>query len=133
MKQNFNSVSFEKNLQNFSKEIKKYQVENKIESLQQAHVKDYVKLRFNRPRVSQPQVGQSNLVLQESESLPDYLINESDQVKKEVEDLIGLVFLEGIEASAKKAAKSGPFILDAFHDALTSKLYEELKRRGLLN
>jgi len=129
---NFNNVSFEKNLQSFSKEIKQYQVENKIENIQQSHVRDFIKTRYNQPSVSRAQTQNQQNVLQESESLPDYLVNESDQLKKEVEDLIVLAFSKGIEASAKKAIAKGPFILDAFHDALTSKLYEELKNRGLL-
>lgn len=131
MTPDFNNVSFEKNLQSFSKEIKKYQTENKIENLQQVHVRDFIKTYYSQPATSSSKVSSQN-VLEESESLPDYLVNESEQLKQEVEDLIALAFSKGVEASAKKAAAKGPFILDAFHDALTSKLYTELKNRGLL-
>ncbi|MEK7478736.1 MAG: hypothetical protein AAB626_02315, partial [Patescibacteria group bacterium] len=117
------TAPFEKDLQSFSKEIKEHQVKNKIESIQETHVKDLLKLRLNQPQISQPQKGRAgSSVLQESDSLPDYLITESSQVKDKVNDLISLAFSKGIEASAKEANKSGPFILDAFHDALTSKL-----------
>jgi len=134
MNTNFESVPFEKDIQDFSKEVREHQIKNKIESIQETHIKDLLKLRLNQSQISQPQKSQAgSSVLQESDSLPDYLITESSQVKNKVENLIGLAFSKGIEASAKEASKSGPFILDAFHDALTSKLYEELKRRGLLN
>lgn len=134
MNTNFESVPFEKDIQDFSKEVKEHQVKNKIESIQETHVKDLLKLRLNQSQISPSQKSQAgSSVLQESDSLPDYLITESSQVKNKVEGLIGLAFSKGIEASAKEANKAGPFILDAFHDALTSKLYEELKRRGLLN
>jgi len=133
MNPNFETAPFEKDIQDLSMEVREHQEKNKIENIQESHVKDILKPRLSQPQFSQPQKSQAvNSVLQESDSLPDYLITESSQVKNKVEDLISMAFSRGIEASAKEAAKSGPFILDAFHDALTSKLYEELKRRGLL-
>jgi hypothetical protein len=124
---------FEKDIQDFSKEVREHQIKNKIENIQESHVKDILRPRLGQPQFSQPQKSQpAGSVLQESDSLPDYLLAESSQVKNKVEDLISMAFSRGIEASAKEAAKAGPFILDAFHDALTSKLYEELKNRGLL-
>lgn len=133
MNPNFETAPFEKDIQNFSKEVREHQEKNKIENIQESHVKDLLRPRLSQPQFSQPQKGQAaSSVLQESDSLPDYLITESSQVKNKVEDLISMAFSRGIEASAREASKSGPFILDAFHDALTSKLYEELKRRGLL-
>lgn len=130
---NFEKAPFEKDIQDFSKEIREHQIKNKIENIQESHVKDLLRPRLGRPQFSQPQKGQAgNSVLQQSDSLPDYLMTESDDIKNKVEGLINLAFLRGIEVSAKEASKSGPFILDAFHDALTSKLYAELKKRGLL-
>ena len=43
-----------------------------------------------------------------------------------------MAFMDGILKAANEAKKSNPFVLDAFHDALTGKLYDEFKRRGLL-
>ncbi|MHB9020006.1 MAG: hypothetical protein ACYC3G_04055 [Minisyncoccota bacterium] len=133
MNPNFESAPFEKDIQDFSKEVREHQEKNKIEKLEESHVKELLRPRIDQPQISRSQQSQTGkTVLQESESLPDYLITESDEIKNRVEGLINLAFLKGIEVSAKEAAKSGPFILDAFHDALTSKLYEELKNRGLL-
>ena len=133
MNPTFENTPFEKDIQDFSKEVKEHQEKHKIETLQESHVKELLKSRLGQSQVSQPQKDQSgNTVLQRSDSFPDYLLKESDEIKNRVEGLINLAFLKGIDLSAREAAKSGPFILDAFHDALTSKLYEELKKRGLL-
>lgn len=64
--------------------------------------------------------------------LPKYLQQESPEIRLKVEELIDIAFHKGIEASVKEAGKYGPFILDALHDSLTSKLYEELKNRKLI-
>jgi len=131
MNPNFEHGPFEKDLQKFSKEIREHQEKNKIENIQEAHVKDVLKSRFGQP-ATPVQSGSKAKVLDEAKTLPDYLVKEPEQIKAKVEQLLGLAFSEGLEKSAKEAAKSGPFILDAFHDALTAKLYGELKSRGLL-
>jgi len=74
---------------------------------------------------SQPSLAQSNI-------LPNYLQNSSTDIKIEVEKLIDLTLHQGIEKVVKIASKSNAFILDAFHDALTDKMYEELKKRKLI-
>jgi hypothetical protein len=43
-----------------------------------------------------------------------------------------MAFKDGILKASSEAAKASPFVLDAFHDALAGKLYEELKKRGVL-
>lgn len=133
MNQNFEHGPFEKDLQKFSKEVKEHQEKNKIENVQESHIREVLTSRFGRPAAPSRSGAQTQAsVLSEKETLPDYLIAEPAQVKNKVEQLINMAFSEGIEKSVKEAAKAGPFILDAFHDALTSKLYEELKKRGLL-
>lgn len=68
----------------------------------------------------------------ELEVLPSYMSKDSDEVKLEVERLLTMVFQDGIQAAAKEAAKSNPYVLDAFHDSLTGHLYPELKKRGIV-
>ncbi|PIU98663.1 hypothetical protein COS61_00160 [Candidatus Wolfebacteria bacterium CG03_land_8_20_14_0_80_40_12] len=68
----------------------------------------------------------------EESFLPDYLKDSPAEIKLQVEKLVDSVFHQGIEKTVKQANQAGPFILDAFHDALTDKLYEELKRRNLV-
>ncbi len=64
--------------------------------------------------------------------LPDYLKDSPAEIKIQVEKLVDSVFHQGISKTIHEAQKAGPFILDAFHDALTDKLYEELKKRKYL-
>lgn len=64
--------------------------------------------------------------------LPGYLQSASSEVKLKVEQLVDLAWHKGIPAAVKEAQKSGPLYVDALHDALTDKLYEEFKKRNLL-
>jgi len=64
--------------------------------------------------------------------LPNYLIDAPDEIKIKVEKLIDMTFHQGIEKTVEEAQKFGPFVLDAYHDALTDKLHAELKRRKLI-
>jgi hypothetical protein len=68
-----------------------------------------------------------------SDDLPEYASNASPRVKEEVEHLLGLVLHKGILAANSEASRSNPFVLDAFHDALTGKLYPELQKRGIVD
>ena len=64
--------------------------------------------------------------------LPDYLKDSPLEIKLQVEKLIDAFFHQGIGKTIKEAQKDGGFVLDAFHDALTDKLHEELKKRKLI-
>ncbi len=64
--------------------------------------------------------------------LPSYTIGAPAETKLEIEYLLDLAFHKGIAAANAEAAKSSPFVLDAFHDALVGKLYPELQKRGIL-
>jgi len=63
--------------------------------------------------------------------LPGYAVQAPADIKLEVESLIDEAFHEGVAKAVGKARRSSPFVLDAFHDALSGKLHEELKNRGL--
>lgn len=64
--------------------------------------------------------------------LPAYLQQEPAEIQLQVEKLVDLALHKGIDASIAEARKAGPFILDALHDSLTTKIYEELKARKLI-
>src|SRR3989338_3113770 len=66
----------------------------------------------------------------QSNVLPSYLQDAPDIIKLKVEKLLDLAWHKGVLAAANKAKKGDPLILDALHDAVTDKLYEELKKRG---
>lgn len=76
--------------------------------------------------------NQTASIKEDNEELPDYMKDAPQETKKRTEFLIDLAFKKGIEKAASEAQKSGPYFLDAFHDALTDKLYEELKSRKII-
>ena len=69
---------------------------------------------------------------QPSAILPAYLQQESGEIQLKVEKLVDIAFHKGIDAAISEAKKYGPFILDALHDSLTGKIYDELKNRKLI-
>ena len=78
-------------------------------------------------------VAPQSVTQQSSNSpLPDYASGAPAESKLEVEYLIDLAFHKGLDKANAEAAKSSPFIMDAFHDSLASKLYPELQKRGIL-
>ncbi len=59
----------------------------------------------------------------------DFLDLESRDI---VDRLVEEVFSKGMDKTFKALEMQEPYIIDAFHDILTDKLYLELKKRGLL-
>lgn len=70
---------------------------------------------------------------QRDDSLPSYAKEIPDGAKVSVEHLVAVAFEKGIVASIAQArAAQDPFVMDAFHDALSEKLAVALKARNLL-
>jgi hypothetical protein len=67
------------------------------------------------------------------DTLPEYAESAPPEAKREIEQYLQMAFKDGILKASSEAAKSSPFVLDAFHDALSGKLYEELKKRGIVD
>jgi hypothetical protein len=65
--------------------------------------------------------------------LPAYASGAPPEVKLEIEHLLDVAFHEGILKANAAAQSHSPFVIDAFHDALTGKLYPELQRRGIVD
>lgn len=61
-----------------------------------------------------------------------YLDHLDEQTAQLVTELIQKVPTEGIVKTVKEAELAGPYVVDAFHDALVDKLYDELKARGIV-
>jgi hypothetical protein len=80
----------------------------------------------------QPQIAASQSSSTQQSVLPDYLQDSSADVKLQVEKLIDLTLHQGIEKAVKAAGKTNAFVLDAFHDALTDKLHDILKQKGVI-
>lgn len=64
--------------------------------------------------------------------LPSYMQGEPPETKLQVEELLELSLHKGITQGLKEARKAGPYVLDAYHDALVDKLYPELQKRGIV-
>lgn len=107
-----------------------------------------IEIREHKEKSGQPKIADKEIVrsvigaqiqaqpaspppAQPSLILPAYLQKESPEIQLKVEELVDLAFHKGIAASVAEAKKYGPFILDALHDSLTAKVYEELKARKL--
>ncbi len=68
----------------------------------------------------------------QSGALPDYASSAPPASKTEIEYLVSMALNQGLDKANAEAAKSSPFVMDAFHDALAAKLYPELKKRGII-
>ncbi len=78
------------------------------------------------------QTSAASAAVSNSSTKAGYLANLSDEQIEEVNRLVGLIQDKGIGRAIAEAKTLDPFLLDAFHDALTDKLYEELVARGLV-
>ncbi|MEK7146749.1 MAG: hypothetical protein AAB772_00655 [Patescibacteria group bacterium] len=92
--------------------------------------------QFLKPMINQVSNQSGQSVVQKSSQdsgvLPSYLKDAPAEVKLKIEKLIDAVFHQGLKKAVSEAKKSGFFIEDAFHDALTDKFYEEMRGRGML-
>ena len=131
--QNFEHSILEADIERLSKEIaeKRNLLEHKNLSERELIKKSLepmikqTQLSDQRPTTDdQRQIG--------SQVLPNYLKDSPLEIKLQVEKLIDAFFHQGIEKTIKEAQKNNDFVLDAFHDALTDKLHEELKKRKLI-
>jgi len=58
---------------------------------------------------------------------------EIEQQKELLQELVDSAFTSGLAVAIEKARKiNNPYVLDAFHDILTDRLYKELVQRGKL-
>lgn len=130
--QNFEYKALEADIERLSKEIAE---KKKFLEYKDLSHKEIIKQAL-QPAIQQIVVqtqtatGQPSMI--QSEILPDYVQNYSPDVKIQVEKLVDMVFHQGIEKTVKVAGQLNAFILDAFHDALTDKLHEELKKRNII-
>ena len=64
--------------------------------------------------------------------LPKYAEDLPAEARLKAEELIDLAWHKGIIRAVKEVRKTDPLTMDVFHDAITEKLYQEFKKRGLL-
>ena len=126
MEPKFEHSVLESEIQRLSLEVKNIKEKAPAETIPE---REAVKTAIGNIIQSQaPQTAQPD----NSKILPEYLQKESPEVQLKIEELIDLALHKGIMAAVGEAKNYGPFILDALHDSLTTKMYEELKTRKLL-
>ncbi len=82
-----------------------------------------------------PNLQQSNTTkIQDANNpLPQYITSFPPETQLEIEYLLDIAFHKGISKALNETLKSkNPAIIDAFHDALAGKLYDELKKRKII-
>lgn len=120
-------VLLEKEIANLSAELKTLRPEKEAEKeALKAIVKSYSEMA--QPAMPTVKPGED----QQKSLLPKYLDLEPKQIKLEVEKLVDLAWHKGIKIAARAATGSSSLVMDAFHDTLTDKLYEEFKKRKLI-
>ena len=128
----FNHTTLEQDIERLGKEISEKRSSPEHKDLSE---RELVKKAIE-PLVKETPASAPSQTTQPSQSddsvLPGYLKDSPAEVKLEVEQLVDSVFHQGIGKAVKRAREAGYFILDAFHDALTDKLHDELKKRKLI-
>ncbi|HXF44183.1 MAG TPA: hypothetical protein VNK70_01835 [Candidatus Paceibacterota bacterium] len=128
--------SIEKSLSNLGRHIETEKTSPDAKELQEKDVLKRSLKSFTEELINEPAPPEEvSSQVSSTESLPSYLAKDdsSTNAKAEVEELINIVFEKGLEKALKTATRHGPFVEDAFHDALVDKLLPELKRRGILS
>jgi hypothetical protein len=118
--------AFEVDVDKLAVEVKNYQEKNEVKNLDSREV---IKKTVQQVTGTTSDDAGSK---KDDNVLPDYADQASASVKLEVETLIQKALEHGIYSALGEAKNSSPFVLDAFHDALTGKLYDEFNKRGLL-
>jgi len=131
----FNHNTLEQDIKRLSREVKEKRNLPEHKELSERELIKQTLQPWIRPAVPAapvaPSVAKPAPLIKET-FLPDYLKDSPAEIKLQVEKLVDAVFHQGLEKTVKEANRAGAFILDAFHDALTDKLYEELKQRKLI-
>lgn len=125
MEMKFEHSALEQDIERLTKKIRE-QKEVAPTASEKEIIRITLQAHAQAPAPAQPTEPQASPIL------PKYLQQESPEVQLKIEELVDLAFHKGIEASVQEAKKYGPFILDALHDTLTTKIYEELKTRKLI-
>jgi hypothetical protein len=138
----FNLNTLEQDIERLSREVREKQNLPENKNLSQREVVKQaiqplvkspgLESRLARAHVAPPAQAPTQTAPEEQSVLPGYLENSPAELKLKIEQLIDEVFRKGLEEAIEDARKAGPFVVDAFHDALTDKLHEELIKRKLI-
>lgn len=128
MSQPFEHLGLKEDLENLAGEVKERAQAETPEAHREA-IKTVVGEKITAEKVSPAPVSPST---SSAANLPNYLQNADPQVKLEVQKLVEVAWHKGLSAAIKLAQEAGPLYVDALHDTLTDKLYDEFKKQKLL-
>ncbi len=114
------SEVFEREVGQITKEIEKYRENPEAKTLDQKELLGRAIQSLN------PSLGNKTQTSPKDDSSLNSLKNAPPAAKLEVEHLLSMAFKEGIAKAVSEASQSSPFVLDAFHGALTGELYNEI-------
>lgn len=129
----FNHITLEQDIARLSLEVASKRKESGVEGLsEKTLIKESLRPLVKAQLTTAPQPVSASDDANEPGVLPSYLKDSSPEIKLKVEKLVDSVFHQGLGKAVKEAERAGEFVLDAFHDALADKLYDELKKRKLI-
>jgi len=126
----FEHQALERDIAKLAGELKEHQPEET--KINRAAVKQVLHGHFHAPDPNSAPAPASEPPQKTSPVLPNYLGNAPADIRFQIEKLIDFAWHKGIFAAIKAARKSNPLVIDAFHDALIDKVYDELKKQGHL-
>lgn len=124
----FEHSALEQDIERLAAEIKSRGLAEKGGEAAKAAIQEYIKQPVVPPAAVAPVPPKEA----PASPLPQYFQQEPAETKLKVEKLLDLAFHKGVKRASSEARRMNPVIIDAFHDALTDKLYAELKKRGLI-
>ncbi len=84
-----------------------------------------------QPTYQQPKPLQPNIVSTDPD-LPTYAASAPEESKQEVRNLIEFTLSKGLSQGIAQAAKSDPFVIDMYHDALAEHIVTQMKEKGMI-
>ncbi|MEK7137964.1 MAG: hypothetical protein AAB787_00495 [Patescibacteria group bacterium] len=124
----FKSEAMEADMQRMAEDLQKHQESPEASNFNEREV---LKRSIQAMAPSAP-VRDDEAKVQDDDDPLSNLNSAPPAAKLEVEQLLSLAFKDGVVKASEEAMKSNPFVLDAFHDALTGQLYDEFKKRGII-
>ncbi len=138
-KDKFNNLEQEVQVLEKTLEEKKEKLKEMAPEEKEEMVREYTRKRLEKltPKPKKTEIPPSRPTTIPSppakKVLPSYLDTQDEDTKKIVKDLVKLSEEKGLKTALNKIQKTNqPFLLDAFHDALTFKFLQELRKKDVI-
>jgi tyrosyl-tRNA synthetase len=130
MEQQFEHKGLEADIERLKAEVAEHLRKPEVQRGEVSH-RDVVK-EMIRPMIYESTQNHKAEEIREA-IFPDYARSFPAETKLKVEQLIDLALHKGIANAAAEARKTGdPATMDLFHDAITTKLFDEFVKLGIL-